>query len=754
MTASHTTTSVEPPPRPTDLSGGRVTILGRLARWCYQRRRTVVLLWIAGLLIVTGAGRTIGAQFKNDLGGSDSESARAQTLLRDQFPAQAGDSAQVVFRADNVSDANTRTAITNALAALQGLPHVSGVRSPYAPDATTQLSADGHVAYGIVQFDTTADKLPNAAIQTVVDRGRAATPKGLTVEFGGAPIAKIQAPSLGASEAIGILAAVIILLLAFGSVIAMGLPILTAIFGIVIAFGALDVVSHALVVPTFGPELAALIGLGVGIDYALLIITRYRQHLHDTSDPERAIIAALATSGRSVVFAGSTVVISLLGLTLIGLPYIYGLAAGAIGAVVLVMTAALTLLPALVGFAGPRIDRLSIPHLRRSTVSDDTRTIAWRWSRVVQRHPAVAAVASLAILVALAIPLFAMRLAYSDAGNAQTSYTTRRAYDLLADGFGPGANGPLVIAARLPAGSAPSALDSLTTRLAATGNVAHVSRPRLNPAGDTAVVTVIPATSPQDAATQHLVHEIRDQVVPSMASAAGITVLVGGETAAGVDSSSQLSGRLPFVIGAVVLLSFILLIAVFRSIVVPLKAAVMNLLSVGAAYGVIVAVFQWGWLGSIIGIGKTAPIDPWVPVMLFTILFGLSMDYEVFLLSRVREEWLRTGDNATAVANGLAKTARVITAAAAIMVCVFGSFVLGDVRVLKLFGLGMAAAVLVDATLVRMVLVPATMELLGDRNWWLPRWLQRVLPTIHVDADFDSDTTTHVTRPAREPVLT
>ena len=715
--------------------GAPVTLLGRLARWCFERRRAVLLLWVVSVFVVAGAGRAVGSRFRNDLGGGGSESARTQTLLRQQFPAEAGDVAQVVFGANDVTAANAQAAITADLRSLEGLPHVAAVRSPFAPDGGAQVAADGHTAYGAVQFDATADKLPNAAIQAVVDHARAALAPNLTVEFGGAPIAKIQAPTLGASEAIGILAAIVILLMAFGSVIAMGFPILTAIFGIVIAFGALDIVSHSLVVPTFGPELAALIGLGVGIDYALLIITRYRQHLDETGDPERAVIAAVATSGRSVVFAGGTVVISLLGLMIIGLPYIYGLAAGAIAAVLLVMAAALTLLPALVGFAGRRIDRLRMPHLRRKARSDETPTWAWRWSRVVQHHPLVAAVASLAVLVALSLPLFAMRLAYSDAGNGPTSSTTRRAYDSLASGFGPGANGPLVIAASVPAGAGATALETFTSTLATTPNVARVGRVRFNATGDTAVVTVIPVSAPQDMATQDLVQTIRRRVAPTTFAGTGITALVGGETAAGIDSANQLSGRLPIVVGAVVLLSFLLLVVVFRSIVVPLKAAVMNLLSVGAAYGVIVAVFQWGWLGSLIGIGRTAPIDPWVPVMLFTILFGLSMDYEVFLLSRVREEWLRTADNAAAVANGVAKTARVITAAAAIMVCVFGSFVLGDVRVLKLFGLGMAAAVLVDATLVRMVLVPATMELLGDRNWWLPRWLHPLVPTINIDAE-------------------
>jgi RND superfamily putative drug exporter len=400
----------------------------------------------------------------------------------------------------------------------------------------------------------------------------------------------------------------------------------------------------------------------------------------------------------------------------------------------MVMAASLTLLPAMLGFSGRAIDKIQI---HRGHTGDARQTMAWRWSRVIQRHPWTTGLSALIVLVLFSVPLFSMRLAFSDSGNDPTSFTTRKAYDLLAQGFGPGTNGPLVIAAILPHGTADqAALNKVVDTLKADPDAAFVSPPSLNPAGDTAVIVVLPKTSPQDAATQAFVHRVR-QEVPQALAGTGITAYTGGLTAGGVDASNQLSHRLILVIGGVVILSFLLLMSVFRSVAVPIKAAIMNLLSIGAAYGVIVAVFQWGWLGSIIGIDKTAPIDPWVPLMLFTILFGLSMDYEVFLLSRIREEWLRTGDNATSVADGLAHTARVITAAAAIMVCVFGSFVLGDLRILKLFGMGLATAVLVDATLVRMVLVPATMELLGKANWWFPHWLDRFVPTLSIEVDAD-----------------
>jgi RND superfamily putative drug exporter len=586
-----------------------------------------------------------------------------------------------------------------------------------------------------VLFDKLTQDLPKSSIQTVIDKARANAGPGFDIELGGSPISKVQKFAFGTAESVGILAAIIILLLAFGSVVAMGLPILNALLGVAIAFGIIDFLSHGINVPTFGQQLAAMIGIGVGIDYALFVVTRYRQGLHDGMDPEESVIAAAQTSGRAVLFAGCTVVISLLGMFLLGLSWVYGLALGSIAAVVLVMAAALTLLPAMLGFTGRAIDNLHVPHLlRRGEGTTGRHTPAWRWSRVVQRHPVLLGGAALAILVLLAVPLFSIHLAFTDAGNDPPKEMTRKAYDLLAQGFGPGSNGPLIVAVDIPAGADRSVVNRLQQQLRQTPGVAFAAPPQFNGSGNAAVIVAIPTTSPQDTRTQSLVHRIRRQVVPSATGGSGVRALVGGETAAAVDAASQLGGRLPVVITGVVIVSFLLLMAVFRSIAVPVKAAIMNLLSVGAAYGVIVAVFQWGWLGSFFAIGRTGPIDPWIPLMMFTILFGLSMDYEVFLLSRVREEYLRTGDNATAVADGLAVTARVITAAAAIMVCVFGSFVLGDLRALKLFGMGLATAVFVDATLVRLVLVPSTMELLGRANWWLPRWLDRVVPTISVEA--------------------
>ncbi len=584
-------------------------------------------------------------------------------------------------------------------------------------------------------FDQQAGNLPQNAIKHVVSTAQSFAAPGYHVALGGQAISLVAGAKPGPSEGIGILAAIIIMLLAFGSVVAMGLPIITALFGIAIAFAVLDLLSHVITTPTFAPEMMAMIGLGVGIDYALFIVTRYRQGLAEGRDPRQATAVSLATSGRSVVFAGTTVILSLLGLFILQLPFMRGLAVGAIAAVVLVMLAAITLLPAMLGFSGLAIDKLHVPGLLQNAAEPSKRGFWYRWSRTVQRHPVVAGAGALLCLIALALPFFSMRLAFTDAGNDPPNTTTRQAFDALATGFGPGFNGPLIVAASVPEGHK-ATVDSLQAKVAATPGVAYATPPQFSASGRDAVFVAYPTTSPQSAKTEAIVHELRQDVIPKATSGTGVVAYVGGETAGSVDASAYLTTRLAWVIAVVLLLSFLLLMAVFRSIAIPIKAVVVNLLSVGAAYGVIVAVFQWGWLGGVIGIGATSPIDPWIPLMMFTILFGLSMDYEVFLLSRIREEWRLSGDNSMAVADGLAKTARVITAAAAIMICVFGSFVIGDpLHVLKVFGLGLAAAILIDATLVRMVLVPAVMELLGDANWWMPSWLNRIVPTLGVEVD-------------------
>ena len=714
-------------------------MLQRLAAWSYRRRRRVLVLWIVALIGISAIGSSIGSTFSQSFALSGTESQRATTLLQSRFPARAGDEGQIVFaRSAGVNDAAVRARMETLFARVAAVPGVTGVVSPYTPDGARQVAQDGTVAFATVDFAQRASDVPSSttdAIRRLVSSAEHGS-GGLRVALGGRMFQ--ESPGLGPAELIGIVAAIVILLVAFGSLLAMGLPILTALFGVGIGIALVELLSHVVTTPDFGTQLASMIGIGVGIDYALFIVTRYRQGLADGLDPERAVVRAIDTAGRAVVFAATTVVISLLGLFLMGVDFVNGMAVGTSATVAIVMLASVTLLPAILGFAGRTIDRFSIGR-RRAAARRRDRTMWFRWSRVIQHRPWPAFGVGLAILVLLAVPLLSMRLAFPDAGGNPTSDTTRRAYDLVSSGFGAGFNGPLVLAAEFPKGADTTALDGLAGALRDTPDVAAVTPAVTSPSGDAAVLRVIPRSSPQSESTADLVNRLRDRVIPRALRGTSIQVHVGGLTASGIDTSNRLAARLPIFIGAVLVLSFLLLMAVFRSVLVPLKAVVMNLLSIGAAYGVVVAVFQWGWFSGLLGVDKTGPIAPFVPMMMFAILFGLSMDYEVFLLSRVREEYDRTHDNALAVADGLASTARVITAAALIMVTVFGSFVLGDSTTIKLFGLGLATAILVDATVVRMVLVPATMELLGDRNWWFPRWLDRIVPRLHVEAGPDVD---------------
>jgi putative drug exporter of the RND superfamily len=712
----------------------RRPVLAHAAVWSFTHRWSAVAVWLIALVAITGIAHSVGSQFLDDFSGGNSQSQQAEDLLSKSFPADSGDRAQIVFHtAGTLTVAAQQSTVTAVVHQAREIRHVTAVSNPFAPGGPAQISSDQRTAYAIVQFDQPTDRLRSGAPNQLLDLVKAYDRGSLHVVVGGAPIAKVQKPGFGKSEGAGLLAALVILLFAFGSLVAAGLPIVTALFGLATSSGILDLISRAQTVPTWAPEFAALLGIGVGIDYALFIVTRYRERLADGELPVDAIATAMATSGKAVLFAGGTVVVSLFGLFVVGLPYITGAALGAIFAVLLVMSAALTLLPALLGALGPRIDRLSVRRTRRSSVTDGT--WAWRWSQAVQRHAALTAIAGVTALVALSLPLFAIRVGYSDAGNDPKSTETRMAYDLLARDFGPGTVGPLVAVASLPpSGDASAELAALRARIAARPEVAVVTPPRLNSAGDTAVIDVVPRSAPQSESTVQLVHDLRHLVASTDITASGLRVLIGGATAASIDSSTHLSHRLAPVIVFVVILSMLLLLAALRSPAIALKAAVMNLLSTGAAYGVIVAAFQWGWFGRGLTAGRTGPIDPWIPVMLFTILFGLSMDYELFLMSRVREHWARHRDSQAAVVDGLAGTARVITAAAAIMVCVFASFALSDVRPLRIFGLGMATAVFIDATVVRLMLVPSIMQLLGRAAWWMPRWLDRLLPTPSVDA--------------------
>ncbi len=706
--------------------------LEALTRWCHRRRRLVLVAWIVAFILMVVLGKTAGGEYNRSFSLPGAESQKAIDMLKTRFPAKAGDTFDVVYRAPaGVANPAVKTDMEKLFARLKGLQHIKDVQSPYAPGGERQISPDGKIAIATVQLDVQASVPSKAQIVKYIDAVKAANHSGLQVEAGGFVIQRGESAPPGGTEVIGLIAAVIILLLAFGSVLAMGLPILIAVSGIGIGLAIVELLAHVVKVPEFAPQVAAMIGLGVGIDYALFIVTRYRGGLSSGKTPLDATIEAATTAGRAVLFAGTTVIISLLGMFFMRFSFLNGLALGASAAVLMTMLAAVTLLPAMLGFTGRGIDKLRVPLFHRRE-GNHRETLAYRWSREVQRHPWFAGLSALVVLLALAVPTLSLHFGTADAGNDLPSQTTRHAYDLTSKGFGPGFNGPLLVAADLRHSGSSGVLDRLGNALEGTKGVASVKAPRVNPKGDAAIITVYPTTSPQDVRTDNLVHHLRNDVVPSAIKGTGAVVNVGGDTAITVDFSTRIADRLPFFIGAVIIVSFLLLMTVFRSLLVALKAAIMNLLSVGAAYGVIVAVFQWGWFKDFFGIEK-GPVEAWVPMMLFAILFGLSMDYEVFLISRIREEYLKSGDNAEAVADGLAATARVITAAAAIMIAVFLSFALSDLRVLKLMGLGLSVAVFIDATLVRMVLVPSTMELLGNANWWLPRWLDRLLPNVHVE---------------------
>ncbi|HYI17484.1 MAG TPA: MMPL family transporter [Solirubrobacteraceae bacterium] len=689
--------------------------LGRLADFTHRRRRTVVLAWIVALVAAFAAAGAAG-DWSADYATPGSESRAAAELLQERFPARSPDTVDVVWQAAAGADAPAlQTRIDGLAKEAAGLEGIGEA----APAAQAEYSRDGTV--GVLRVPLTA--LPGAIPVETGERFIALADKtagaGLRVELGGIVIANAEAGEIS-SEAVGMAIAAFVLLLTFGSVVAAGLPLATALFGLGISTGVIGLLAAVLDVPDWAPALASMLGIGVGIDYALLIITRYRAALAGGLDTRGALVEAISTAGRSVLIAGTTVVISLMGLFLMGLPYLYGAAVATIVAVLVVMAASVTLVPALLAIAGPRIDRLRIPGVNRAP--DDPRDApAARWGRRVQQRPWLAAIAGVAVLLVLASPFAGLRLGFPDRGNDAADTTTRQAYDLVAGGFGPGANGPLLVAAE---SGDEQKLTALASTLREQPGVAAVSGPALNPGRDAAVITVVPTTSPQDRATEDLVHHLRDDILP----AAGLPVALGGATAAFMDQSAATAERLPLFIGGVVGLSFLLLLFSFRSVTVAVKAGAMNLLSIAAAYGVVAYLAEGGWAGQLVGIDTETPVPPFIPVIMFAVLFGLSMDYEVFLLSRVREEFLARGDTARAVTEGLARTARVITAAALIMVAVFGAFALSPDVSLKLIGLGLAAAILVDATVVRMVLVPAVMQLLGDRNWWLPGWLDRLLP--------------------------
>jgi RND superfamily putative drug exporter len=760
----------------------------KLARWSTTHRKYVLLGWIVLLVGVNALAQSAGTSYSNNFTLPNSGAQRAADLLQHSFPAQAGDRDTIVYKVSSgtVLDPAVRARMNATFAAVAKLPHVTTVISPYAGATSGKaISANGQIAFATVVFDEKANLLPKSAAERVVKVARAGAQPGLQIELGGQAIEATEQAGFGLSTGVGLLAAIIVLLLTFGSVVAMGLPIVTALFGLGTGLGVIALFTHVVDTPNFSSELAAMIGLGVGIDYALFILTRFREAYATPGptfeNPRESVVQALDTAGRAVLFAGCTVVIALLGMMLLGVSFLYGVAISASIGVLLVMLASLTLLPALLATFGARVARPSRRARRRAakaqtaaatSVPAQSAAIAtsqalpptlsgagngggpaeggmWlRWSKFVQRKPWSIAIVSTLVMLAIAAPATALRLGSSDASNDPASQTTHRAYELLAAGFGQGFNGPLLVVAKVPnpkqeaakqgvllvspPGGGQAPVEQLHTAIAATPGVASVAPTRLNPAGNVATITVYPHASPQAYATTQLVERLRDKVVPPLTARTGMAVYVGGVTAGGVDFAATLGQKLPLFIGVVVLLSALLLMIVFRSLVIPLQAAVMNLLSIGASLGVIVAIFQWGWFGSLMGV-QQGPIESFIPVMLFAIVFGLSMDYEVFLISRMHERWVHTGDHQRAVQEGLALTGRVVTAAAAIMVCVFLSFMLGESRIIKEFGLSLASAVFLDALVIRCLLLPAVLSIVGARTWQVPAWLDRLLPRINIE---------------------
>ena len=792
-------------------------MFAQLGSWCYRRRRIVVLAWVVAVFVVGAVSGAVGGKFGQDFTPPGFESTRGLDTLNEEFGGQgAGIQGTIVFRAEQgVDDPQVQAAMEelftmvstiaddpdvdvaedpafaslddDAIEALEAadLSLWEGITvvSPYDEEAEQQIATEGPEA-GNIAFASL--EIPGDDWEKAGAIGRTLeeiTPsvEGLQVELGGAALGEFEEPS---TEALGLAFAVVILVVAFGSVLAMGLPIGVALSGIAAGSIIVTLLSNLLEMPDFAPFLGIMIGLGVGIDYALFIVTRYRENLRHGHTTEEATAIAIDTAGRAVAFAGVTVVVSFLGMVVMGVAFIQGLAVSAAVIVALTVVASLTLLPALLGFAGERIEvtrwrgivatgflavglvgiglkigplaaagflfavltflaGFVVPPLRREVPRREPKpireTVAYRWSRLIQHHPWPAAIVGTLILLVLAVPVLGLRLGFSDESNFAEDTTTRQAYELLVDGFGPGFNGPFFLAAEVDGAADPAVLEGVTDAVAADPGVVFVSPARPNdPESPTAYLWfVTPSSSPQDADTTKLVNRLRDDVLVEGEAELGSEIAVTGQVPGTVDFSELLSSRTPYFFAAVLLVSFLLMMWVFRSLLVPLKAVIMNLLSIGAAYGITVAVVQWGWLGDVTGLAP-GPIETFAPMMFFAIVFGLSMDYEVFLLSRIKEEWNRTGDSHTSVANGLATTARVITAAAAIMVFVFGSFILENDRTFKLFGVGLASAIFLDATVVRMLLVPATMELLGDRNWWLPRWLDRILPEINIEGTPDA----------------
>ena len=711
--------------------------MAALARWCVRHRLVAVLLWLLAFGGVSAAAAVTGSAYSNDYEAPGTQSGRAMQLLQDGFPGFGGDSDTVVWHTTSgtVRAADVEQTMTETLDKIADLPGIASVAGPYEGQGTGRISADGHTAYATVTFDDRAEDIKKPEAEAVVRTAEAARADGLQVELGGSAIGLTESAGGHLAEVVGVVVAAAVLFLAFGSLAASMLPIATALVSVGTAYGAIVLLGHAMTVADFAPMLGMLIGLGVGIDYALFIVTRHRRGLKRGLSVTEAVTGAVATTGRAVVFAGATVCIALLGMLILRLSFLNGVAIAASLTVVLTVAASVTLLPALLTFIGPRaLSRRERRHLEERGPQPELPTgFAHRWSAFVERHPKVLGIVALVVMTVLALPTLSLHLGTSDQGNDPRTSTTRQAYDLLADGFGPGVNGPLTVVTRVDGAEDKLALDNLDATIRTTEGVASVTPVTYNTGGGTAYFTIVPESAPQSQKTSDLVDRLRTEVLPRAETGTSLDLHVGGVTASYDDFADVIVGKLPLFVGVVIGLGCLLLLLAFRSIGIPVKAAAMNVAAVAAAFGVVVAIFQWGWGSELLGLGRAGPIEPFLPVIMVSVLFGLSMDYQVFLVSRMYEEWLETGDNRRAVRVGLAETSRVINSAAVIMISVFLAFVLSGDRVIAMFGIALAAAVALDAFVLRTLLVPALMHLLGGANWWLPGWLDRRMPRISIE---------------------
>lgn len=699
--------------------------MAKLADFCFRHCWFVIIAWCAILVIALSTGLIVPVSYQADYQTPGAEATRAFDLLDKHFPGRKGDSIYIVFSASvTLSSPEKKALIESQLISIGAFPHVASVISPFDTDGSRQWSQDRKTAFAIVNLDRTIDKLANIDPdyqKKFLDLVQPGIKDGLQIEV----TSFVSSTSLG-NESLALVFAVVVLLLAFGSILAAGIPIVTALFGLGVGSVLGICLTHFIETPDWAATVATMIGLGVGIDYALFIITRYRKALASGEEAHEAVLTAMGTAGRSVLFAGGVVVLSLLGMMTMQLGYVNGVLTASVITVLIMLAASLTLLPAVLGFVRKNIDRLRVPFTPGTDFGNES-GVWYRWSRTVQKRPWKAFIVGVTIITIISLPILRFRMGLPDDGNRPETETSHRAYDLLTGAFGPGFNGPLMIVIESNKGPLPADLMFRALQeLQSIEGVAFVV-PTPSPSLEAAVVNVYPTTSPQSEKTEELVEILRRDFIPTVLEGIEATAVVGGFTAISIDQAKYVALRLPWFIGAVVLLSFLLLTIVFRSPIVAFKAAVMNLLSITAAYGIVAYAVDGTWLGSLLGIPET-PVPAFVPMIMFAVLFGLSMDYEVFLLSYIREEYQKSGDNSAAVANGLAATARVITAAAAIMVFVFGVFIFDPNVFIKQIGLGLTVAILVDATIIRIIIVPATMELLGKANWWMPAWLDRILP--------------------------